>query len=182
MKSRLEGLYQSKLRSELLAELGYENIMQVPRIEKIVLNIGAKDAVADSKVLNEIQDVLSKIAGQKAVRTKARLSIAGFKLRKDMPIGIMVTLRGRGKYDFLDKLINIALPGVRDFRGVSTKFDGHGNYNLGIKDWFVFSEVDYDKVEKTRGLNVTIHTSASNDDAAYALLKKFNMPFKTKSE
>lgn len=178
MDSRLEELYKNKLRSDLQKELKLKNIMLVPRITKIVLNVGVKDAVADSKVLNVVQETLTKIAGQSAVRTLAKKSIAGFKLREGSPIGVMVTLRRERMYDFLDKLINLALPAVRDFQGVSQKFDGHGNYNLGIRDWFVFPEVDYDQVDKVRGLNITIHTTAKNDDFGRALLKCFNMPFR----
>jgi len=181
MSSRLKELYDKKLRSGLQKELKLKNVMQVPRISKIVLNTGVKEAVGDSKVLNTVKDVLNKISGQSSVRTKARKSIAGFKLREGYPIGVMVTLRSKRMYDFLDKLINIALPSVRDFRGISCKFDGNGNYNLGIKDWFVFPEVDYDKVDRSKGLNVTIETTTKNDDEAYALLKSFNMPFQKKT-
>jgi large subunit ribosomal protein L5 len=178
MSSRLQELYKNQLRDALQKELKLENVMMVPRLSKIVLNVGVKDAVGDSKVLNGIQDLISKIAGQHALRTHAKKSIAGFKLREGAPIGIMVTLRGKRMYDFLDKLISIVLPSVRDFQGVGTKFDGNGNYNLGIRDWFVFSEVDYDKVDKSRGMNVTIHTTAREDDHARALLSGFNMPFR----
>lgn len=162
----------------LQKELGLENVMQVPRLSKIVINTGVKDAVGDSKVLNAVRDIISDIAGQSAVRTRARNSIAGFKLREGAPIGVMVTLRKKQMHDFLNKLINIALPGVRDFRGVTTKFDGNGNYNLGIRDWFVFPEVDYDTIDKSRGLNITIHTTAKDDEGARALLKSLNMPFR----
>lgn len=177
MSSRLEELYKTKLRSELQKNLKLENVMQVPRISKIVLNIGAKDAVGDSKALNGAHEVLTQIAGQMPVKTRARKSIAGFKLREGAPIGVMVTLRKENMYNFLDKLINISLPGVRDFQGVKTKFDGQGNYNLGIRDWFIFPEVDYDKIDKSRGLNITIHTTANDDESAHALLDAFDMPF-----
>lgn len=177
MKSRLEEIYQTKLRVALKQELNLSNIMQVPRISKIVLNTGVKDAVADSKVLTGIKEIFESIAGQTAVKTKAKKSIAGFKLRAGLAIGVMVTLRGSRMYDFLDKLVNLALPQVRDFQGVPVKFDGHGNYNLGIKDWMIFPEVDYDKVDKTRGLNITIHTTTDSDHEALALLKSFKMPF-----
>lgn len=180
MKSRLEEQYVNQLRPELKKELGLANIMQVPKLVKIVLNIGVKEAVADGKVLNIVKDLLEQIAGQNVVKTKARKSIAGFKLREGVAIGAMVTLRRSNMYHFLDKLVNIVLPAVRDFQGVSLKFDGHGNYNLGIKDWMVFPEIDYDKVDKSRGINITIQTSALNDEHALALLKKFNMPFKRK--
>ena len=178
MKSRLEELYSIQLKPELQKELGLANEMQVPRVVSIVLNIGVKDAVGDSKVIAGVKDTLSKIAGQAAVATKAKKSIAGFKLRQGMPIGVMVTLRKTRMYHFLDKLINVVLPAVRDFQGVTTNFDGCGNYNLGIKDWMVFPEVDYDKVDKSRGLNITIKTSTSVDSQAQALLRKFKMPFK----
>lgn len=180
MKSRLKELYTTKIRAELQGELGLSNIMQVPHIKKIVVNIGAKDAVSDSKVLAGIKDVLSSITAQAAVQTKAKKSIAGFKLREGMPIGVKVTLRRSNMYHFLDKLINVVLPAVRDFQGVTVNFDGQGNYNLGITDWMVFPEVDYDKVDKNRGLNITIATSADTDAHAFALLKKFKMPFRVK--
>ena len=180
MKSRLEGLYTTQIRAELQKELALENVMEVPRLSKIVLNMGAKDSVADSKVIAHIKEVLGKIAAQSAVQTKAKKSIAGFKLREGMPIGVMVTLRGTVMYHFLDKFINIVLPAVRDFQGVSPRFDGSGNYNVGIKDWMVFPEVDYDKVDKSRGFNITIQTTAKSDEQAFALLKKFNMPFQKK--
>lgn len=181
MKSRLESLYTTEIRPRLKEELGLKNIMQVPRLEKIVLNIGVKEAVADSKVLNGVKDILDQIAGQSSVKTKARISIAGFKLRQGVAIGAMVTLRNSAMYHFLDKLLNIVLPAVRDFQGVGIKFDGNGNYNLGIKDWMVFPEVDYDKIDKNRGLNITIQTSSLSDAHARALLEKFNMPFKRKN-
>ena len=177
MSSRLEETYKKQLRGSLQKELGLANVMQVPRLHKIVINTGVKDAVSDSKVLNQVQEIVTKIAGQKAVKMKARKSIAGFKLREGTPIGVMVTLRGQKMYNFLDKLINLTLPSVRDFRGVSNRFDGNGNYNLGIRDWFVFPELDYDVVDKARGLNITIHTTAHTDKMAHALLKSFQMPF-----
>jgi large subunit ribosomal protein L5 len=178
MKARLEELYNTTIKEKLHKELGVKNVMQVPRVSKIVINIGAKDAVRDSKVLNGVVETLCQIAGQKAVKTTARKSIAGFKLREGVAIGARVTLRKAKMYDFLDKLINLALPVVRDFQGVPTRLDGTGNYNLGIKDWLVFPEVDYDKVDQSRGLNITIHTTAQNDEGGYALLKAFGMPFK----
>lgn len=177
MKSRLEDLYKTKVRPELHKELGFTNVMQVPKIQKIVINIGAKDAVADSRVIAGVKDVLNKIAGQAVVQTIAKKSIAGFKLREGTPIGVMVTLRRSAMYHFLDKLINIVLPAVRDFQGVKSTFDGNGNYNLGIKDWMAFPEVDYDKVDKNRGMNITIQTTATQDEHVHLLLKKFNMPF-----
>jgi len=177
MKSRLEVFYKEEIRQNLQKELQLNNIMEVPKITQISLNLGAKDAVADSKVLNAAKVVLEKIAGQAAVKTYAKKSIAGFKLRKGMAIGVAVTLRRKQMYEFLDKFINIALPGVRDFRGLNTKLDGNGNYNVGIKDWMVFPEVDYDKVDKIRGLNVAIKTTAKSDEHALALLKSFKIPF-----
>ena len=178
MELRLEDLYKNKIRVNLLKELDLKNAMQVPKISKIVLNIGVKDAVLDSKILNNVKEIFDSISGQSSVKTRAKKSIAGFKLREGMPIGLMVTLRKSSMYYFLDKLINIALPRVRDFHGLISKFDGNGNFNLGIRDWMVFPEVDYDKIDKIRGLNVTIQTTAKNDEQALALLKSFNMPFK----
>jgi large subunit ribosomal protein L5 len=180
MKSRLENLYKDKFKKELLKELKLKNIMEVPKISKIVLNTGVKESVLDSKVLNSVKETIEKISGQAAVKANAKKSIAGFKLREGMPIAIRVTLRKNKMYDFLDKLINIALPRVRDFQGIKSKLDGNGNLNLGIKDWMIFPEVDYDKIDKIRGLNITIQTTAASDEAAIALLKKFNMPFKEK--
>ena len=177
MESRLEKLYKETVREKLKKDLGLKNIMEVPRVTKIVLNMGVKDAINDSKSLNLIKDIFTQIAGQAAVRTYARKSIAGFKLREGMPIGVMVTLRRQNMYNFLDKLINITIPRVKDFHGLKTKFDGNGNYNMGLKDWMVFPEVDYDSVDKSRGLNITIHTSAKTDDHGFALLKSLNMPF-----
>ena len=179
MKSRLEDIYKTKIHPELQKELNLKNCMEVPEVLKIVLNIGIKDAVADSKVVSLVKETFDKIAGQSSAKTLARQSIATFKLRKGMPIGVMVTLRRSKMYHFLDKLINLVLPSVRDFQGVKTVFDGRGNYNLGIKDWMVFPEVDYDKIDRTRGMNITIHTTAQSDEHALALLKKFNMPFIT---
>jgi len=178
-KARLETLYTEKVRPELHKSLGLKNIMQVPRVEKVVLNIGVKEAVADSRILNTVTQMFDTIAGQKSVRTLARKSIAGFKIREGMPIGVRVTLRRKRMYEFLDKLINLALPKVRDFQGVSTKLDGRGNYNLGIKEWSIFPEADT-TAEKVFGMNITIHTSAENDAHAFELLKSFGMPFKRK--
>lgn len=180
MKAQLRELYSTSIRAQLIKDLGYTNVMQVPRISKVVVNIGAKDAVSDSKVVNSVKDVLTMITGQTAVTTKAKKSIAGFKLREGMPIGIMVTLRSDKMYYFLEKLINAVLPAVRDFQGVSPKFDGKGNYNLGLKDWMVFPEIDYDKVDGSRGLNITVQTTAKTDEEAHALLKLFGMPFRKK--
>lgn len=178
MKSRLKELYQTTIKKELQQKLNLKNVMEVPRLEKIVINTGVKEAIGDSKVLQGVKEVIEVIAGQAAVRTKARKSIASFKLRQGMPVGVMVTLRGTQMYDFLDKLVNLALPGVRDFNGVPTRLDGSGNYNLGIRDWMIFPEVDYDKVDRSRGFNITVHTSTSNDQHAFELLKAFRMPFR----
>ena len=180
MKSRLRELYNTDIKAKLAQQLGYSNVMQIPKISKVVINIGAKDAVSDSKVINGIRELMSSISGQAAVQTKAKKSIAGFKLREGMSIGVMVTLRSARMYQFLDKLINVVLPAVRDFQGVNTKFDGNGNYNLGLKDWMVFPEVDYDKVDVNRGMNITIQTTAKSDKDAFELLKMFGMPFRKK--
>ncbi len=180
-KARLEEQYFDKIRFQLKESLNIKNIMDVPRISKIVLNVGVKDAVTDSKALPVVIKVLTNIAGQRAVATRARKSIAGFKLREGMLIGVRVTLRRRNMYNFWDKLINIALPKVRDFQGVSTKFDGQGNYNLGVKEWIIFPEVDYEMGGKIYGLNITIHTTAKTDGYAFELFKSFDMPFASAS-
>ena len=177
MKARLEEKYLDG-RTSLQKDLGLANIMQIPRLSKIVINTGVKESVGNSKVLTQVKEIIDRIAGQSSVKTKARKSIAGFKLREGMAIGVSVTLRGHNMYNFLDKLINIALPCVRDFQGVSVKMDGSGNYNLGIRDWMIFPEVDYDMVDQARGMNISIHTTAQNDEHAKALLDSFNMPFK----
>jgi large subunit ribosomal protein L5 len=178
-KARLEEAYIKTLRPQLQKALGVSNIMAVPKLDKIVLNIGVKEAVADSRILNTVMQTLDNIAGQKSVKTLARKSIAGFKIREGMAIGVRVTLRKKKMYEFLDKLINLALPKVRDFQGVSLTFDGRGNYNLGIKEWVIFPEADTTS-EKVFGLNVTIHTTAHNDLQGYELLKSFGMPFRKK--
>lgn len=180
MELHFEDLYKQKIRADLKKELKLKNVMEVPCITKIVVNIGVKDAVADSKVMVLVKDIISQISGQAAVQTYAKKSIAGFKLREGMPIGVMVTLRGRRMYNFLSKLVNIAIPRVKDFHGLKSKLDGNGNFNIGIKDWMIFPEVDYDKVDKSRGMNITIHTTARFDEHAMALLKSFNMPFRDK--
>lgn len=178
-KPRLQEEYVRSLRPALQKELDVKNIMQVPKINKIVLNVGVgRDAIANSKALQSVVDILGRIAGQRPVKTLARKSIAGFKIREGMQLGSKVTLRGKKMYEFLDRLISIALPAVRDFQGVSTKFDQNGNYNLGIKEWNIFPEVGYDAAEKVYGLNITIDTTAQNHEQAYALLKSFGMPFK----
>ena len=176
--SRLKERYLKDVVPALGRELGIENRMAIPRLQKIVLNMGLGEAVANPKILEGAVEELSAIAGQKAVVTKAKKSIATYKLRTGMPIGASVTLRGERMYEFLDRLINIALPRVRDFRGVSTKaFDGRGNYTLGVRDHFIFPEIDYAKTDKSKGLNVTIVTTAGRDDSARALLKQLGMPF-----
>jgi large subunit ribosomal protein L5 len=175
---RLKTLYETKIRPALKEEFGYTNYMQIPRLDKIVLNMGVGEAVADSKKIKVAHDELMMIAGQKPVINKARTSIATFKLREGMPIGVKVTLRRARMYDFLDRLIMIALPRVRDFRGLRGKhFDGRGNFAMGIKEHIVFPEIDYDKVEDIRGMDIIITTTASTDAEAKALLKAFNMPF-----
>ena len=177
-KARLEELYNTEIRSQLQKDLGLKNVMEVPKVSKIVVNVGVKDAVKDSKVLKDVVDVISKITGQMPIKTEAKKSIAGFKLREGMPIGVCVTLRKQMMYEFLDRLINIALPEVRDFQGVSNKFDGRGNYNLGVKEWSIFPEIEFSVGDKVSGLNITIATTAKSDAHGHALLKKFGMPFK----
>ncbi len=176
---RLKALYKDTIRAALKEEFNYQNDMQIPRVDKIVLNIGCgAEAVRDSKKAKSAVEDLTAIAGQKAVTTKAKKSIAGFRVREDMPMGAKVTLRGDRMYEFLDRLITIALPRVRDFRGVSGKsFDGRGNYAMGMKEHIVFPEIDYDKVDEVWGLDVIIATTAPTDAEAKALLKHFNMPF-----
>ncbi len=177
-KARLEKLYRKDIRSTLKEQLKLNNIMQVPQISKIVLNVGVKEAITDSKVLSLVMNTIAQITGQWPIKKLARKSIAGFKMRKGMPIGVMVTLRRKEMYEFLDKLINLALPKVRDFQGLSFRFDGRGNYNLGIKEWIIFPEVEYDVAKKIHGFNVTIQTTAKDDEQGLALLKAFNMPFR----
>lgn len=177
-KARLEEQYIKEIRPELKKSLALANIMEVPKLVKIVLNVGVKDAVSDSKVLQNVITVLGAISGQKPVRTLARKSIAGFKLREGMPIGAKVTLHRNNMYEFLDRLISLALPKVRDFQGIPLRLDGQGNYNLGIKESTIFPEIDYDVSSKIHGLNITIHTSSKNDENALALLKSFGMPFR----
>jgi large subunit ribosomal protein L5 len=178
MAARLQEHYKKIVREALTKEFGYTNPMQVPKIDKIVINMGVGEATADSKKINLAVAELTAIAGQKPVITKARKSIAVFKLREGMAIGCKVTLRKQHMYEFLDRLVNIALPRVRDFRGVSGKsFDGRGNYTLGLKEQLVFPEIDYDKVDKVRGMDIVICTTAKTDAEAKALLKGFDMPF-----
>lgn len=175
---RLQQLYVEKIVPELFKEFGYKSIMQVPKINKIVINMGVGDAVQDSKKLDNAVAELTQITGQKPLITKAKKSLAAFKLREGMPIGAKVTLRGKKMYDFLDKLVSVALPRVRDFRGVSTNgFDKQANFTMGIKEQIIFPEIDYDKVQKVRGMDITIVNTAENKKEAMALLTKLGMPF-----
>ncbi|ACD95079.1 50S ribosomal protein L5 [Trichlorobacter lovleyi] len=177
--ARLKDVYQNEVVQKLRAEFNYKNIMEVPRIEKVVINMGLGEAIQNVKILDSAASELGKITGQKAVITKAKKSIASFKLREGMPIGCMVTLRRERMYEFLDRLMNVALARVRDFKGVSGKaFDGQGNYTLGIKEQLIFPEINYDEIDKIKGLNVTIVTSAKNDEEGKALLKHMGMPFR----
>lgn len=178
--SQLKSTYEEKVVPQLTEKFGYRNRMQVPRLDKIVLNMGMGEAIQNIKVLDAAAEELTMIAGQKAVINKAKRSIASFKLREGMPIGTSVTLRGPRMWYFLDKLMHIALPRVRDFRGVSPKaFDGRGNYTLGIKEHIIFPEIDYDKVDKIKGMNITIVTTAETDEEGRALLRLLGMPFKS---
>jgi len=177
--ARLKKIYEEELAPKLKEELGLKNVMEIPRITKITINMGVGEALADKKVLEHAVSDMEKIAGQKAVVTKARKSIAGFKVREDWPIGCKVTLRSEKMYEFLDRLINIAIPRVRDFRGISPKqFDGRGNFSMGVTEQIIFPEIDYDKIDKLRGLDICISTTAKNNDEGRALMKAFNFPFK----
>ncbi|ROQ17114.1 MULTISPECIES: 50S ribosomal protein L5 [Marinimicrobium] len=177
--ARLKELYSKELAPKLKDELGLANVMEVPRITKITINMGVGEAVGDKKVLENAIGDLEKIAGQKVVITKARKSIAGFKIRDGWPIGCKVTLRKDRMYEFLDRLVSIAIPRIRDFRGISPKqFDGRGNFSMGVGEQIIFPEIDYDKVDKLRGLDICITTTARNDEEGRALLKAFNFPFK----
>ncbi|MEK9677985.1 MAG: 50S ribosomal protein L5 [Rhodospirillaceae bacterium] len=176
--ARLRDTFDSEIRQKLMERLNYSNPMQVPKLEKIVLNMGVGEASQDRKKIESAVDEMTAIAGQKPVITKARQSIAGFKLRDGMIVGCKVTLRGERMYEFLDRLVNVALPRVRDFRGISGKsFDGRGNFALGIKEQIIFPEIDYDRVDQIRGMDVVICTTANSDDEARELLREFNMPF-----
>lgn len=178
-KTRLQEFYQSSVVPALMKQFGYKSIMQVPRILKITLNMGVGEAAADKKIVNNAIADLSKIAGQKPVATLSRKSIAGFKIRENWPIGCKVTLRRDRMYEFLDRLVSITIPRIRDFRGLNAKsFDGRGNYSLGLKEQIVFPEIEYDKIDQLRGLNVVITTSAKTDEEARALLFAFNFPLK----
>lgn len=177
--ARLQEFYKSTVISELTKRFGYKSVMEVPRITKITLNMGVGEAVGDKKVLDNAVGDLIKIAGQKPVTTKARKSIAGFKIREGYPIGCMVTLRGPRMFEFLDRLVAVAMPRIRDFRGIMAKgFDGRGNYNLGVKEQIIFPEIEYDKIDALRGLNISITTTAKTDEEARALLAAFKFPFK----
>ncbi|MDL5032426.1 50S ribosomal protein L5 [Pelomonas sp. APW6] len=177
--ARLQAFYREKVVPGLTEKFGYTSVMEVPRITKITLNMGVSEAVADKKVMDHAVGDLTKIAGQKPVVTKSKKAIAGFKIRDGVPIGCMVTLRGVQMYEFLDRFVTIALPRVRDFRGISGRsFDGRGNYNIGVKEQIIFPEIEYDKVDALRGLNISITTTAKTDDEAKALLAAFKFPFK----
>ena len=179
--SRLKEQYNSEISKNLFKKLNYKNIHEVPKISKIVLNLGLGEAKDDAKIIEKAQEELSLIAGQKAIKTKAKKAIAGFKIRAGMPLGVSVTLRNKIMYEFLDRLINIAIPRIRDFRGLETNsFDGNGNYSFGIKEQIIFPEINYDKIDKVRGLNITICTTAKNNEDGLELLRNFNMPFKGK--
>lgn len=177
--TRLETEYKEKVLPALIQKFGYKSVMEVPKLTKITLNMGVGEAVADKKVLLAAVSDMEKISGQKAIVTMSRKSIAGFKIRDDMPIGCKVTLRSERMYDFLDRLINISIPRIRDFRGMNPKsFDGHGNYSLGVKEQIIFPEIDYDKIDVLRGLDIAITTTAKTNEEGFALLKLFNFPFK----
>jgi large subunit ribosomal protein L5 len=176
---RLRTQYEDSIKAELLKEFGYKNVMQLPKLEKIVLNMGIGEAVNDTKKVKSAAADLEKIAGQKPVITHARKSIAGFKVRENMPLGVKVTLRKQRMYEFLDRLVNVALPRVRDFRGLNpNSFDGRGNYAMGIKEHIIFPEISYDQIEQVWGMDIVVCTTAKNDDEARALLKAFNFPFR----
>ena len=178
-QARLHTVYREKIVPELMSKFGFTSVMQVPRLQKITLNMGVSEAVSDKKVMDAAVGDLTKIAGQKPVVTKSKKPIAGFKIRENMPIGCMVTLRGVRMYEFLDRFVTVALPRVRDFRGISGRsFDGRGNYNIGVKEQIIFPEIDYDKIDAIRGMNISITTSAKTDDECKALLAAFKFPFK----
>ncbi|MFC5522081.1 50S ribosomal protein L5 [Polaromonas jejuensis] len=177
--ARFQDQFREKIAPSLIEKFGYTSPMQVPRITKITLNMGVSEAVADKKVMDNAVGDMTKIAGQKPVVTKAKKAIAGFKIREDLPIGCMVTLRGVKMYEFLDRFVTVALPRVRDFRGISGRaFDGRGNYNIGVKEQIIFPEIEYDKVDALRGLNISITTTAKTDEECKALLTAFRFPFK----
>jgi large subunit ribosomal protein L5 len=178
--SRLQRYYREKVVPDLMQKFGYKSVMQVPRLRKITINMGVGESIGDKKILDNAVGDMTRIAGQKPVVTKARKSIAAFKVRAGFPIGCMVTLRGARMYEFLDRLVNIAIPRIRDFRGVSSRaFDGRGNYSLGVKEQIIFPEIEYDKIDAIRGLDISITTTAKSDDEARALLAAFRFPFRT---
>ena len=180
MTARLIDKYQKEVVPSLMKEFKYSNVMQVPKLEKIVLNIGVGEAVKDIKIMDAAVRDMTMIAGQKPVVTKAKKSIATFKLRAGMPIGCMVTLRGQKMYEFFDRLVNFSIPRIRDFKGMPDKsFDGRGNYTIGIKEQIIFPEIEYDKIDKIRGMNITINTTAGNDEEAKALLKSLGLKFRS---
>lgn len=177
--ARLYDFYKDTVAKDMMAKFGYKSVMEVPRIEKITLNMGVGEAVADKKVMDHAVADMQKIAGQKPVVTRAKKSIAGFKIREEYPVGCKVTLRRERMYEFLDRLVTIAIPRIRDFRGISGKsFDGRGNYNMGIKEQIIFPEIEYDKIDALRGMNITITTTAKTDEEARALLLAFKFPLK----
>jgi large subunit ribosomal protein L5 len=177
--ARLKQIYKDSIVKKMTEQFGYTSPMQVPRIEKITLNMGVGEAVADKKVMEHAVGDMEKIAGQKVIVTKAKKSVAAFKIRDDYPVGCKVTLRRERMYEFLDRLITVAIPRIRDFRGISAKsFDGRGNYNMGVKEQIIFPEIEYDKIDVIRGMNITITTTAKTDEEAKALLSAFNFPFR----
>ena len=177
--ARLKQFYNESVVKEMTEKFGYTSVMQVPRIEKITLNMGVGEAVADKKVMEHAVGDMEKIAGQKAVVTKAKKSVAAFKIRDDYPVGCKVTLRRERMYEFFDRLVTVAIPRIRDFRGLSSRsFDGRGNFNMGVKEQIIFPEIDYDKIDAIRGMNITITTTAKTDEEAKALLSAFNFPFR----
>jgi large subunit ribosomal protein L5 len=177
--ARLQAYYQEKVVPDMMAKFGYQSVMEVPRLSKITLNMGVSEAVADKKVMDHAVGDLTKIAGQKPVVTKSKKAIAGFKIRDGVPIGCMVTLRGARMFEFLDRFVTVALPRLRDFRGISGRsFDGRGNYNIGVKEQIIFPEIEYDKIDAIRGMNISFTTTAKTDDECKALLAAFRFPFK----
>jgi len=177
--ARFKEIYNSEIVPKLMSEFGYQSVMQVPRITKITLNMGVGEAVGDKKILDNAMGDMAKISGQKPVMTKAKTSIAGFKIREGWPVGCKVTLRRERMYEFLERLIDIAIPRIRDFRGVSAKsFDGRGNFSMGVAEQIIFPEIDYDKIDALRGMDIAISTTARTDDEARALLRAFNFPFR----
>ena len=177
--SRLLEEYNNQIKKDLKSKLGLKNIFEVPKLKKIILNIGVGEAKDDTKLIDKALDDLTMISGQKAIKTKSKKAISGFKIRAGMPLGVKVTLRNKRMYEFLDRLVNIAIPRIRDFRGLNSKsFDGNGNFSMGIKEHVIFPEINFDKVDKIRGMDITICTTAKNNKEALELLRSFNMPFK----